>query len=84
MNRIFDARYVLPGAEDMELTELKDFVQFAEERYAEDLRTEMMSILHGKEIVDKMEQEEAKGALREFLNWRAKKRGQEQPYDQNK
>ena len=74
MHRIWDARYVLPGAEKMDLTELKDFVDFAEERYQEDLLKETMEILKGKEIVSKMEKEHVKGALNEFLDWRRRRR----------
>ena len=74
MFRIWDARYILPDAERMDLSELKDFVDFAEERYREDVLKETMEILKGKEIVDKMEKEQVKGALKEFLAWKHKRR----------
>lgn len=74
MHRIWDSRYILPGAEKMELTELKDFVDFAEKRCREDLLKETMEILKGKDIVDNMEKKQVKGALNEFLSWRRKRR----------
>ena len=80
MHRIWDARYVLPGAEKMELVMLKDFAEFAEERYTEDLAKEELKVAKGADIVDNMSREQTKGALREFLNWRARKKGQEKPY----
>ena len=80
MNRIYDSNYLLPGAENMELALLKDFAEFAEKRYAEDLYTEELKVAKGSDIVDNMSKEQTKGALREFLNWRAKKKGKPKPY----
>ena len=80
MHRIWDAKYVLPGAEKMDLAELKDFAEFAEQRYAEDLYKEELEVAKGSDIVDNMSKEQTKGALREFLNWRAKKKGKPKPY----
>jgi len=80
MHRIWDARYILPGAEKMELSLVKDFADFAEERYAEDLAIEELKVAKGKDIVDNMSREQTKGALREFLNWRARKKGKPELY----
>ena len=80
MNRIYDSNYILPGAEKMELAELADFADFAEERAAEDEAKEELKVAKGSDIVDNMSKEQTKGALREFLNWRAQKKGKPKPY----
>jgi len=80
MNRIYDSNYLLPGAENMELAELADFADFAEERAAEDVAKEELKVAKGSDIVDNMSREQTKGALKEFLNWRARKRGKKEPY----
>ena len=80
MNRIYDSNYLLPGAENMSLAELKDFVEFAEGRASEEAYKEELEVAKGSDIVDNMSKEQTKGALREFLNWRAKKKGKPKPY----
>ena len=68
MNRIYDSNYLLPGAENMSLAELKDFVEFAEGRASEEAYKEELKVAKGSDIVDNMSKEQTKGDLREFIN----------------
>ena len=60
----------------MEVQQLKDYVQFAEERVAEDEEAARKEEATARTKMDGMSQEQVIGAMKEYLNWRAKKRGE--------
>ena len=73
MNRLWTARYLVPGAKTLELSELRDLVQFAEGRNQERLNVEEAKVRAGAEIVSRMPKEQVVGALREYARWRRRK-----------
>ena len=74
MNRLWDAKYLVPGAKMLELSQLRDLVQYAEERNQERLNAEEAKIRAGAEIVSRMPREQVVGALKEYAAWRRKQK----------
>ena len=70
MNRLWDARYWVPGAKDMEIQQLRDYVDYAEYRVKEDEEKEAKL---AAEKINKMSPEQVRGALNEFFEWRRAK-----------
>lgn len=84
INRLWELRYAVPGARQMEVQQLRDYVAFAEERVAEDIVADKKEESKAKTKLNKMSREQVVGAMKEFLNWRNKKQGREGQYDLNK
>ena len=74
-NRLWEARYLVPYAKALELSELRDLVQFAEGRNQERLNVEEAKVRAGAEIVSRLPREQVIGALKEFAAWRRRRTG---------
>jgi len=70
MQRIDNCNYLIPGAEDLELSQLRDLTQYVEYKTAQE---KMSRIAAGAAIAAQMSPEQVKGALREYLAWRNRK-----------
>ena len=73
LNRIYECNYVIPGAEDLELSQLKDLTEYVEYRVAQE---KMQRIMDGAALASQLPPETVKAALREYLSWRKRKKGQ--------
>lgn len=80
INKLWELRYSVPGAKGMEVQQLKDYVQFAEERFIEDEEEVKKDELAAKDKLEKMSSEDIKGAMKEFLNWKYRREGKEHRY----
>ena len=80
INRLWELKYAVPGAKGMEVQQLKDYVQFAEERVAEDEEAAKKEEAKARKKMDGMSQDQVIGAMKEYLNWRARKRGEKGKY----
>ena len=80
INRLWELRYSVPGAKGMEVQQLKDYVQFAEERFTEDKVTEQKEKEEAEKKLSKMAPDQVKGAMKEYLNWKYRKEGKEHRY----
>ena len=70
VNRLWNARYAVPGAKQMEIEQLRDFVDYAEGRAAEDNAKIALEKTRTKQDIDN-----AVAFLKEYQAWRNKKRG---------
>ena len=84
INRLWELRYAVPGARQMEVQQLRDYVAFAEERVAEDEVAAKKEEAKARKKMSNMSQEQVVGAMKEFLNWKNKREGREGQYDLNK
>jgi len=71
LNRLWTARYLVPRAETLELSHLRDIVNYAEERTRQELERQRRIVTPPQ----KMSREQVKGALKEYLDWRKRKTG---------
>ena len=75
MQRLYEVRYLVPGAEDLELSYLRDIVQACEEKKRkQDAEDKVKAAAAGK-LLDDMDPAQRQGALKEFLKWRKRRRG---------
>ena len=74
MQRLYEARYLVPGAEDLELPYLRDLVQSCEAKKRKQDAIDAAKAEAGKKILDAMDPAQRKGALKEFLTWRRQRR----------
>jgi hypothetical protein len=84
INRLWELRYAVPTARQMELSKLRDYVAYAEKRVADDEEAAKKEEAEARDKMKGMSQEQVLGAMKEFLNWRNKKQGREGQYDLNK
>ena len=75
MQRLYDARYLVPGAEDLELPYLRDIVQAAEEKKRKQDEIDKIKAAAAEKILNEMSPEQRKGAISEFMRWRKRRRG---------
>lgn len=62
--------YFMPGAEDEEVSYLRDVVAKCRSKKA---RQDALDEKAGRDIVSKLDREHVKGLIREFLAWRSKR-----------
>ncbi len=75
LNRLWATRTLIPGAEQMELPELRDRVQAQEAKQAGG-HYEKRAPVRRKAPMTANEMANARGALKEYSAWRRKKRGE--------
>ena len=75
MQRLYEARYLVPGAEDLELNYLRDLVQACEEKKQKQDEVDKIKAVAAAKMLNEMSPEQRRGALREFLAWRKRRRG---------
>ena len=80
IHRLWELKYAVPGAKGMDAQQLRDYVHFAEERVAEDELAAKKEELDAKDKMADMNKDQVIGAMKEFLNWRAAKRGEKGRY----
>ena len=68
LNRLWETRTLLPGARDLDLSELKDMVEWQEKKAEERARKEEEKPKPSPEQVA-----QARGVITEFLRWRRKR-----------
>lgn len=61
----------------MEISQLKDYVAYAEERVVQDEEANKKA---AEKKMKKMAPDQVKGAMKEYLNWKYKKQGKEHRY----
>lgn len=74
-NRLWELRVLVPEADQLELSHLRDIVQSQEHKIAAQQARESALVNLGQQIVNAMSPEQVKGALKEFLDWRRKRQG---------
>ena len=75
LNQIYEANYLIPGAEDLELAQLRDLVAYIEHKVLEE---KMARVQAGAALAAQMSPKQVALALKEYLKWRKrqqKKRG---------
>ena len=80
INRLWELRYACPGAKGLEVQQLKDYVAFAEKRVVEDEEVAKKEEEKARSKMDVMSRDQIVGAMKEFINWRARKRGEKVKY----
>jgi hypothetical protein len=73
LNRLWEARTVIPGAREMSVSQLKDYVQRQEFKLKEEM---IVNAKKQQRIISAYEQEQARGALKEYLAWKRRKESQ--------
>ena len=81
INRLWELRYGVPGARQMEVQQLRDYVAFAEKRVTEDEDADKKEEAKAKNKMKDMSTKQVVGAMKEFLNWKYKKQGKKHQYD---
>lgn len=76
INELYDLRTLIPNARTMELSELRDQVQAVRHKTAARAAVESKLLLPTRSH----SVEEVAGALREFVQWRRRRRGQRNPW----
>ena len=71
MNRLWNARYHVPGADRLEIQQLRDYVAYAEER----TRQELARRSRIAQPPNTMDRNQVREALKAYLAWRRKRRG---------
>ena len=84
INRLWELRYAVPTARQMDISQLRDYVAYAEERVIEDAEADKKEEAAARKKMKGMSQKQVVGAMKEFLNWKYKKEGKEHRYDLNK
>lgn len=72
LNRLYELRVLLPDAENMEVQQLRDYVQWQEYRAAERARQAAQEIAR----TPRYSREEIVGALKEYFAWRRRRQEQ--------
>lgn len=80
INRLWELRYGVPGARQMELQQLRDYVAFAEKRVEEQQAEDEKDALAATAKMAKMTPDQITGAIKEFLNWKYRKAGEQKKY----
>jgi hypothetical protein len=70
MNKLWELRYWIPGAKNLEVQQLRDYVDYAKYRVAQD---DAIEAKKAQEKLATMSQEQISGAIKEFLAWKNKK-----------
>lgn len=73
LQRMYNTRSLIVGAEDMEIEELRDLVQAQEGKGKEGHYDKVMP-MHKGAVKGSVDYIQAQGALREYATWRRKKR----------
>lgn len=79
-NRLWELRRYVPGSRQLELQQLRDLVQWVEHTHAEDEAREAAQVALGRQLVDGMTPMQRRDALKDFLNHRARMRGEKPPH----
>ena len=72
INELHSLGYAVPGAEDLEIQHLRDILQACREKKAAQDEADARA---GEEIFTRMSPEQRKGAMKEFIAWRNRRRG---------
>jgi hypothetical protein len=72
LNRLWDTRTLIPGAEQMELSELRDRVQAQEGKMSEGYYDKKAPAKRKAPMTAK-EMADARGALKEYSDWRRRR-----------
>ncbi|KKK46663.1 hypothetical protein LCGC14_3162990 [marine sediment metagenome] len=75
LNEIKELGYFIPGARDLELQYLRDLRDSCKEKKAKQDEVDKKAAEAGRKAVEAMDQKQVQGALKEYLDWRRKKRG---------
>jgi LPS O-antigen subunit length determinant protein (WzzB/FepE family) len=70
-NKLYELHYLVPDADAIDLSQLRDIVQYAEQKVVAE---KLARVQAGAEIASKMSPEQLKQALKEYLEWRKRKR----------
>jgi len=70
-NKLHELRYLVPDADTLDIQHLRDITQYAEHKVVAE---KLARIQAGAEIAAKMSPEEVKKALKEYIQWRQRKR----------
>lgn len=71
INKLYELQYLVPDAKTLDISHLRDIVQYAEQRAVQD---KIARIKAGAEIASKMDPAELKKALNDYIQWRKRKR----------
>ncbi len=81
INRLWELKYAVPGARQMEVPQLRDYVDYAAGRVKQDEEVAKKEELKAKDKMKDMTTEQVVGAMKEYLNWKYKKEGKKHQYD---
>jgi hypothetical protein len=68
----------------MDISKLRDYVAYAEERVKQDEEFDKKEEAKARKKMKGMSQKQVVDAMKEFLNWKYRKEGKEHRYDLNK
>ena len=72
INELHELGYLVPGAEELALSQLRDILQACREKKA---KQDEADAAVGEEIFDNMDPEARRQAMKDFVVWRNKRRG---------
>ncbi len=72
INRLWKLRFAIPGAKDMELQQLRDYVAYCEARVKQDDEVQARA---GAEKVAQMSPAQVAGALKEYIAYKRNRMG---------
>jgi hypothetical protein len=81
MNRLHECRVLVAGASTMDIIHLRDLVQKEEDKVAAQKLKEDTEAEVGRNLVHKMDPNQVRLAMREYLDWKRMKKGLKPVYD---
>lgn len=70
-NKLYELQYLVPDADTLDISHLRDLVQYAEQKVVAE---KLARIKAGAEIASKMSPKEIQKALKDYIQWRKRKR----------
>ena len=81
LNRLHECRVLVPGADTLDIIHLRDLVQKEEDKLAVQQLKEDAEAESGRNLVHKMDPNQVRLAMREYLDWKRMKKGLKPVYD---
>ncbi len=75
LNEIKELGYFIPGASDLEIPYLRDLRDSCKEKKIKQDEADEKAAEAGRKAVEDMDPAQVRGALKEYLDWKRKKRG---------